>query len=225
MDSSKSLKDLQLAFVGKLLAGYSHESKNHLAIIKELSGLMDDLLSMENQGEDRGRQRYHEIMATLRDRATQAAFRVGHLSRFAHRMDEPRTSFNVNDILEEELSLLGWKAKQKEIRLEAFFADNQLPSIYNNPSLLQYVVFCIVVDCFERFEAKSCIQVSTISKGQSVCIELSCSGSWKSGNGKRGSLVLSSMLGDALSELGAGLSATVDENGKACFSVTLSSLV
>ena len=38
------LREMQLACIGKLMAGLSHEFKNHWAIIKELNGLIEDLL-------------------------------------------------------------------------------------------------------------------------------------------------------------------------------------
>ena len=43
------LREMQLAFIGKLMAGLCHESKNHLAIIGESCGLIEDLLSMEER--------------------------------------------------------------------------------------------------------------------------------------------------------------------------------
>ena len=45
------LREMQLAFIGKLMASLSHENKNHLAIIKESCGLIEDLLMIEEPGQ------------------------------------------------------------------------------------------------------------------------------------------------------------------------------
>ena len=45
--NGERFRELQLAYLGKLMAGLSHELKNHLAIIKESNGLIEDLLSLE----------------------------------------------------------------------------------------------------------------------------------------------------------------------------------
>lgn len=175
-----ALRDSQLAFMGKLLAGVSHEFKNHLAVIKELSGLMGDLLALDASGSGRHQKRFEEIIATLSGRASQAAMRAGHLNRFAHRLDSPCSSFAVNEVLEEMFSLLNWYARQKDIRLELSFADD-LPVIYNNPSLAQWMLFHLVSSCFELFEAKSRVMVSTAQQGSSIIIDLCCEGHKKAG--------------------------------------------
>ena len=55
------LREMQLASIGKLMAGLSHEFKNHLAIIKELNGLIEDLLLLEEPGQSPDSERYKKI--------------------------------------------------------------------------------------------------------------------------------------------------------------------
>ncbi|MCK5515752.1 MAG: hypothetical protein KAI39_02670, partial [Desulfobulbaceae bacterium] len=92
------LRDSQLAFLGKLLAGYTHELKNHLAIINESSGLMDDLLEMSGGGDEKLHKRFKKIIATIGERISRANTMAMYLNRVAHRMDFPLSSCNVNDL-------------------------------------------------------------------------------------------------------------------------------
>jgi len=41
--NKEDIQSLQLSFIAKILSTYTHEMKNHLAIIKESSGLMQDM--------------------------------------------------------------------------------------------------------------------------------------------------------------------------------------
>ena len=97
------LRDSQLASLGKLLAGYTHELKNHLAIINESSGLMDDRI----------RERFKKIIVTIGECISQANTMAMYLNRVAHRMDVPASTFNVNDLLIEELALMKRFAAEK----------------------------------------------------------------------------------------------------------------
>ena len=83
------LREMQLAFIGKLMAGLSHEFKNHLAIIKELNGLIEDLLMLEEPGESANSERYKKITSGINERIAQAAEMCRFLSGFSHRMDQP----------------------------------------------------------------------------------------------------------------------------------------
>ncbi|MFA5718866.1 MAG: hypothetical protein WC952_14230, partial [Desulfobulbaceae bacterium] len=77
-----NLHDARLAFVGLIIAGVSHEFKNHLSVTKELSGLLDDLLAMEKDALP-GRERLAKITAGIGERVAAAAEMASHLGRFA----------------------------------------------------------------------------------------------------------------------------------------------
>jgi two-component system NtrC family sensor kinase len=192
----------RLAFIGKILAGLSHEFKNHLAVIKELSGLMGDLLAGEGPGKCEKRERYLEIMATQTERASLAAARAGHLNRFAHRLDEPCASFAVNEILEEELSLLAWRFRQKELQLETAFARD-LPLIHNNPSLLQFAFFCLLAPGFERLAAGGRVLVSTARQEGAVRLEVGCEGLKSPAGAREEEIPVSEALRSAVQKMGA----------------------
>jgi hypothetical protein len=132
------LRDKQLAMVGRLLAGFSHELKNHLAIIKESNGLITDLLSMGRVENPTLQAKLEKITAAINKRTLLVAEMAKHLNGFAHRNDTPMSPFQLHDILHEELAFLARFANLKSIVLSISF-PNALPVVYSNPGLLQFV--------------------------------------------------------------------------------------
>jgi len=163
-----NLHDARLAFVGRIIAGVSHEFKNHLSVTKELSGLLDDLLAMEKDALP-GRERLTKITAGIGERVAAAAEMAGHLGRFAHRMDFPLSSFSVNEVAGEILFLTRRFARLKNITLELDPAPD-LPSMHSNPSLLQFVVFSAVMAMLNHLEKQGAVRVATAAAGDRVRI-------------------------------------------------------
>ncbi len=157
----EKLRWMQLAFVGKLLSGVTHELKNHFAIINESNGLMYDLLLLAEGDSPSSSERYKEIIQVVNERVGMADHTIRLLNRFAHRMDEPLSIFDVNLVIEEEVYLLQKFARQKKISLKTSFHE-ALPSIYNDPSLLQYVLFCIIYTSLEQLGQDGEVVISTI---------------------------------------------------------------
>ncbi|UCD66027.1 MAG: HAMP domain-containing histidine kinase [Deltaproteobacteria bacterium] len=214
--SNDSLRELQLAFIGKVMAGLSHEFKNHLAIIRELSGLIGDLLMLEEQEQPMNIERYKKNIAGIDERITQAAEMCRFLSSFSHRMDQALSSFNVNDVLQELIYLLHRFAHQKQVKLAPSFAEGQ-PTIFNNPSLLQFAIFCNIWPLLESLEPEGAILIATTQQDNAVEIVVKSEGAMK---GQTTDNPFQEMLPEALHVLGAGLSRKAPEE---C-AVTISSL-
>jgi C4-dicarboxylate-specific signal transduction histidine kinase len=174
-----SLRHGQLAFIGQLMSGASHEFKNHLAIIRELAGLLADLLAAEGSVTAVNNERYSKIIADIDQRTLMAAEMCRFLSRFSHRMDQPVCSFDVNEILREEIYLLNRFARLKMITLD-FNPQSDLPALINNPSLLQFAVFRILTPLFKCLEKNSQLLVSTsAAQDGGVRIGIHCKGAVK----------------------------------------------
>lgn len=170
-----ALRDGQLAFLGRLLAGLSHDFRNHLAIISESMGLMGDLMLLESDGQMAHKERYVGIMATVRDRVNQAAEMSRHLNRFAHRMEAPLASFSVNDLLEEELFLLQRLFRQKGIHPEMRLAG-ALPAVHANPGLVQFVLFCVLASAVDQLAEQAGLAISTESHETAVQVVVQVEG-------------------------------------------------
>lgn len=169
------LRDMQLAFIGRLMAGLSHENKNHLAIIKESCGLIEDLLLLEEAGRLKNIERYTKIISGINDRIGLAAEMCRFLSSFSHRMDHPLSSFSIIEVLQEEIYLLNRFARQRQVKLEFTF-EKGIPAIFNNPSLLQFLFFCIIWPELEVLEAGSRVLITAAKHDQSIRVVLTTEG-------------------------------------------------
>jgi C4-dicarboxylate-specific signal transduction histidine kinase len=196
------LRNSQLKFIGKLMAGVSHEFKNHLAIINESSGLMDDLLQIEDTGLQNP-ERFLKITKGIEDRVAEAALMSRHVNTFSHRMDEPCASFDVNAVLQEEVSLLQRFARQQNTYLEMQPGQN-LPTIYNNPSLFQFVVFCLLEPTLDYAGSNSRILISTEKQETAVKVTVDLESS-KGSSDKTTKALVPDVLPYALEKLTAQL--------------------
>ncbi|OEU84068.1 MAG: hypothetical protein BA873_12475 [Desulfobulbaceae bacterium C00003063] len=215
------LRDSQLAALGKLLAGYTHELKNHLAIINESSGLMDDLLEMSEGGDDKLHERFKKIIITIGERISQANTMAMYLNRVAHRMDVPASTFNVNDLLIEELALMNRFAAMKQISFELNLQED-IPSLYNNPSLLQFMIFSLVNELLETLESGSAIRFFSSMREQDVEIIIE-SGSAPVDNGDElvASGQMSQILDFAAGKMNIGFNRQVSGGEHLKFTLTL----
>jgi len=163
------LRDSQLASLGKMLAGYSHELKNHLAIINESAGLMGDLLEMGIIDDEQSIQRFKKIISVIEERINQANTMAKHMSSFAHKMDIPDSNFDVNELLNEEFAFLDRFFWIKSVSVQKKL-QSELPAVCNNPSLLQFVIFTYIHKIVAGIEAGGEIALSSQMQGKNILI-------------------------------------------------------
>jgi hypothetical protein len=174
--NERDLRLLQLRFIGKILAGFTHESKNYIAIVKESAGLIGDMIQLEKKAGDET-DVYLEIIHSIEEQIEKANDLFRHLNRFAHRMDTELCTFNVNETLEELIALLTRFAHQKKISLEKDFQQD-IPSINNNPSLLQLLVFHFLEEQFTRLDKNSSLVLKTSFSNSSVTVQIIIKGNY-----------------------------------------------
>jgi signal transduction histidine kinase len=168
--SEQELRLLQLHFIGKILAGFTHETKNYLAIINESVGLIGDMIQMGKSSE-KDLSEYLQIIRSVEDQIKRANEQFRALNRFAHRMDAELSSFNPNESIEELIALLTRFANQKKIALIKNFQED-LPSLYSNPSLLQFIVFSVLDEGLLKLQEDSRITIETAGVDQAVQIKI-----------------------------------------------------
>ena len=166
----QELRFLQLRFIGKILAGFTHESKNYLAIIKESAGLIDDMIKLGKSGEEASGQ-FLEIIHSIEEQIERSTGLFKYLNRFSHRMDTQLSAFNCNEALEELMALVNRFANQKRIELAKDFQQD-LPQIYGNPSMIQFLVFSFLEEIIKTLDKNSRIIIKTGTANGSVMIKI-----------------------------------------------------
>jgi nitrogen-specific signal transduction histidine kinase len=172
--SEENLRLLQLEFVGKILAGFTHDIKNYIAIIKESAGLIEDIIKIEKTPKNKSEQ-YIEIIRSIEEQIQKTNDLFRYLNRFAHRMDTQLAAFNINESLEELFALIQRVANQKKITLARDF-QRDIPSVYSNPSIFQFLIFSFLEERMTNLDKNSIITVKTGIKGSSVGVNISSEG-------------------------------------------------
>lgn len=156
-----SIRQEQLEFFGSLMAGLAHDMKNHLGIIRESNGLMDDILAMNTMCEDKEMvTRLQKSISAIERRVVISATMMHHLSGFGHRPDTPYSSFLINDLIEEEYIFLERFSRLRQIDVEFEFGE-ALPTVYNDPALFQYVFYQVYAVCLEQMKSGSRLTIIT----------------------------------------------------------------
>ncbi len=167
-----SIRQEQIESFGRLMAGLAHDMKNHLGIIRESNGLMDDILAMGASGEDAKMvERLQKSIAAIERRVVLSAKMMHHLSGLAHRTDSPLSSFLVNELIEEEYTFLERFSRLKQIGI-TFELRDLLPAVYNDPSLLQHIFYRVYATCLDLLENQQKMTIATVQEGKNVVIVL-----------------------------------------------------
>ena len=151
--TENSIRREQLESFGRLMAGFSHDMKNHLGIIRESNGLMDDIIAMGGCGEDElSVERLRKSISAIERRVVIAANMFHHLSGFSHRPDTPYSSFNINDLVTEECVLLERFSRLRQIDVSLELGEG-LAAVYNDPALLQHIIYRVYILCLDQLDS------------------------------------------------------------------------
>ncbi len=159
--TESTIRQEQIESFGHLMAGFSHDMKNHLGIIRESNGLMGDIIAMGGLADDETAvERLKKIISSIENRVVISANMFHQLSKLAHRSDTPYSSFQVNDLITEEFTFLERFSRLKEIHIKLKLGENISP-LYNDPSLLQHVFYRVYILCLEQLESGHSLEIIT----------------------------------------------------------------
>ncbi len=162
----RQLREQQLESWGRLLAGLSHDLKNHLGIIRESGGLISDMIEIHGKTLDPSLAgRLQKITVTIEKRVATAAALLHHLSSFAHRADSPESSVLLGDILREEAAFLQRFAKMKQVELQ-IEAEEEVVLI-TSPTLLHHLIYRIFLVALEQLPAGEKLTIAVKKEGKS----------------------------------------------------------
>ena len=158
----------QMESFGRLMAGFAHDMKNHLGIIRESNGLMDDLIEMSSMGQDENvllKERLKKSIKAIERRVVISAKMMKDLSGMAHRPGSPCSSFLVNELIEEEYTFLERFSRLAQIDVVFEFAE-KLPPLYNDAALLQHVIYRVFSSCIGLIEGGQTLRITTAGEDQ-----------------------------------------------------------
>jgi signal transduction histidine kinase len=148
----------EMAFLGKITAGMTHEMKNILAVIRESTGLMEDILSITKERSFQHKDKFLKVLSTIQEQVQKGVDLATRLNRFAHSMDKPKSSLDINALLDQMAFLMQRFARLKRVNLKVL--PGKPISIIKDPLRLQLVIFKCIESCLKESEEGMEIQMS-----------------------------------------------------------------
>jgi signal transduction histidine kinase len=117
------MKRQEVAFFGKISAAMTHDIRNVLAIIRESSGLMLDLLSLCEEGAFPYQQKFNKVLTGIQDQVNRGVELATHFNHFAHSMDHAVSDMDGNEVALQLAYLMQRFARLRKMQLVASVAE------------------------------------------------------------------------------------------------------
>jgi signal transduction histidine kinase len=159
MTTSRGLERTGLSFFGEVTAGVTHDLRNSLAILKEISGLLADLADAAGEGGSVSSGRVRDIAGRLDEQVNRAHATVRLLNRFAHSVDVPVRTVDLPDTV----GLLGDLARRHARRRRVILAvelPEEAPAVESDPFLLEQAIFLLLGMTIDHAEEGGTVTVT-----------------------------------------------------------------
>jgi signal transduction histidine kinase len=143
------IRDQETTFIGKITASLSHEFMNALAIIRERSGLIEDLMALDQEEASPFRDKLAQTLTTIREQVMRGIAIGERLNQFAHSMDEPIARVKINDLLELITFLMQHFARRKKLQIKVAPVEPPL-GIETDPFRLLLLLGACIEYCMDR---------------------------------------------------------------------------
>jgi two-component system NtrC family sensor kinase len=161
----------KLAAMGKMAASVAHEVNNPLAVISEKTGWALDLLEEEEFQQSKNLAELRRSLHKIDEHVERARKVVHNMLGFARRM-EPRTEdVDINQVIDQTISLLENYARTSNIDIQTHLASD-LPIIASDQAQLQQVFLNLVSNAIDAIGNGGLIEVSTRQLDSNIYVNI-----------------------------------------------------
>jgi two-component system, NtrC family, sensor kinase len=133
----------KLASVGELAAGIAHEINNPVAVMVEEAGWIEDLLDESDCQNQENTEELRRALTQIKTQGARCKDITHKLLSFARKTDPKVREVQLNDILDEIISLSEQRARYSNVKINKnLFAG--LPTVFASPSELQQVFLNLI---------------------------------------------------------------------------------
>ncbi|MFZ3122997.1 MAG: ATP-binding protein [Thermodesulfovibrionales bacterium] len=160
----------KLASLGRIAAGVAHEINNPLAIVNEKAGLMQDI--MEMSGDSQNKEKFSNLIDGIIGSVNRCRAITHRLLGFARKMDVTIETMDLNESIRAVKEFLGKEILFKSIRFEMNLMEG-LPKINSDKGQLEQVFLNIMKNAIDAVEEGGLVTVSTGTKDEdTVCVSI-----------------------------------------------------
>jgi C4-dicarboxylate-specific signal transduction histidine kinase len=157
-----------LTFFGTITASVTHELNNVMGIIEQTVGLLDDLVAGAQSGRPIENEKLLEISGKIARQVDRGAAIIKRLNYFAHTVDEPVRTVELEVLLRNLVDLSQRFATLKNTRLEGEF--EQESSVRTNPFVLEQAVFICIRTAIDQAQKGDILTVSFVNDNNDTII-------------------------------------------------------
>jgi len=181
-DNEKDLMNQQvietgkLASIGELAAGIAHEINNPVAIMVEEAGWIQDLLEEEDLKESENLDEFNRALKQINTQGKRCKEITHKLLSFARKTDSIENDVQINELIEDVISLLEQRAKYDNIAIIANLA-NDIPMMRMSSTELQQVFLNLINNALDAMDKNGgIINISTRYLAGNIIIDIADDG-------------------------------------------------
>lgn len=201
----------ELAFIGKITAGTTHELKNVLAIIKESCGLMQDLLGISKEPLSY-HDRFQKAFTSIDSQIMRGLDLITHLNTFAHMPDVAVRQVDLNQAAFHFVALSKRFARLKNVVLKVGLPPHKTEhAVFTKTNALQLqMALFFALECWlEILAPGNELTILTKLKDTFPVIEMQSEGDYPA-KGKFADGITAAERWPSLSDAAAALKGTVE---------------
>jgi len=165
------MNEKDIKFIGKITAGVTHEINNVLASIREISGLMTDILSITDEKSFPRKEKFQTSLGKIQNQVQRGVKLTSQLNKFSHLTDNNKTDIDLNELLEHLIFLTERFARIKNVVLQNQ-SINQTITINTDPLRLQMALFNCISYLLNQTVIGGEIRISPEKKGNECLVSI-----------------------------------------------------
>lgn len=165
------MSEKEIKFIGKITAGVTHEVNNVLASIREISGLMTDILSVIDDKSFPRKEKFQTSLQKIQNQIERGVKLTSQLNKFSHLPDNEISEVNLNELIDHLIFLTERFARLKNISLQNKSSD-QSSTLITNPLQLQMALFYSILYLLNHLKNGSEISFSHGKEGNEYSVNI-----------------------------------------------------
>ncbi|MBT8378209.1 MAG: hypothetical protein KJN64_03160 [Ignavibacteria bacterium] len=169
------MKDKEIQFIGKITAGITHEVNNVFASVREISGLLTDILSLTSDESFKHKEKFNTSLEKILNQENRGVKLISQLNKFAHLPDSQSSEIDINENIQHLIFLTERFGRVKSIQLQMQPAEQE-KKVVSNPFYLQMALFYCVEYFLNNLKAGGKIFFNHYNNQNNYSINISAEG-------------------------------------------------